>query len=209
MQGVIYMIFNKRKKFILLLGIIVLIALPMVSEYFISSKYNNILRLSDGWLGCFGSYFGAIIGAMTTLTAVSIQIKDNEKNRMQDQILNIRPYLNMKVLISEIEGDRTKIVGEIQNMGLQSACDIWIYEVDGDHPNRNENIFSHGSVRAGDDEKVEISFDFRKTIYYKFSFYDLKSNRYEQEFRYEAESEKFFSLEPKIYRYYWERPFSS
>lgn len=199
------MIFNKRKKFTLLIVIIILIAVPMVSECFLSSKYN----ISEGWLGFFGSYFGAIIGAMTTLTAVSIQIKDNEKNRMQDQILNIRPYLNMKVLTSEIDGDRTKIIGEIQNIGLHSACDIWIYELDGDHPNRNEYIFSHGSVRAGDGEKVEILFDFRKTVYYKFSFYDLKSNLYEQEFRYGAESENFFSLEPKIYRYYWERPFNS
>jgi hypothetical protein len=196
--------FNKRKSFIWLLVFIFLIAAPIILEFSLSSKYKNLLQFSDGWLGLFGSYFGAIIGAMTTLIAVSIQIKDNTKNRLQDQILNIRPYLHMKVLACEPEGDRTKIVAEIENMGLHSACDIWIYEVDDDHPDSNKYLFSHGSACAGEGEKVELLFDFQKTCYYKFSFYDLKSNRYEQEFRYSTDSKKFFSLEPKIYKYYWE-----
>lgn len=165
---------------------------------FVLFRYNLVAGASkDGWAGFFGSYLGAIIGALTTLAALSIELEHSEAARKREEILNIRPYLYLKINERTDSGKKTRIIGEIRNIGLHSACDVYIYDA-GDHPDASETWTRHNAISINGAEQIDKEFDLAKTTNYKFTFNDLKSNMYEQEFHYDVPSESFYSLEPKL-----------
>lgn len=189
--------FRKIKNIIILLLIICAAGVPLFIQ-FVVFRNNLVTGASkDGWAGFFGSYLGAIIGALTTLAALSIEIQHSEASRKREEILNIRPYLYLKVNESTESGTKTRIKGEIRNIGLHSACDVYIYE-SGNHPDASGTWTRHNAISINGAEEIDKEFDLAKTVNYKFTYYDLKSNMYEQEFHYDAPSQSFYSLEPKL-----------
>ena len=124
-----------------------------------------------------------------------------DQQRKKDEINNIRPYLCFNIESYATNGQEVSAIGHIKNIGLHSACDISICEIDGDHTYDNQSWTSHLSVCAGDEVLTEQDFNFNKTVNYKFCFYDLKSNLYEQEIRYDTQNKKFYSLEPYVVKY--------
>lgn len=46
-----------------------------------------------GWLGFLGSFLGAIIGGVITISGVAITLQDSDDNRKKDKIDEIRPFL--------------------------------------------------------------------------------------------------------------------
>ena len=95
-------------------------------------------------------------------------------------------------------GDVMSLYFNIRNIGLNSACDIEIYAVNGDW-NEQKKIIEQGKycLTVNSSIPVKPEFNFTETSYYEFHYIDLKSNLYYQEFRYDESTNSFVSLEPK------------
>lgn len=66
---------------------------------------------------------------------------------------------------------KTRIIGEIRNIGLHSACDVYIYDA-GDHPDASETWTRHNAISINGAEQIDKEFDLAKTTNYKFTFND-------------------------------------
>lgn len=85
----------------------------------------------------------------------------------------------------------------IQNIGLNSACDIMIYAKNYETKQDNEIIQQKFCLTVNSSVEIDAEFDFAETMYYEFRYRDLKSNQYSQEFRYNENTNSFISFEPK------------
>ena len=87
--------FTIRYKWIIIIGIILVLLLPIVLNYILLIPINApILGESNGWLAFWGCYIGAIISSTIAFVILFIQRKDNHqenKNNRQLQ-LNILAY---------------------------------------------------------------------------------------------------------------------
>ena len=72
---------------------------------------------ANGWVGFLGSYIGSIIGAITALMVVNIEIKNSRKEKKNDEIKQLRPYLWL--FVESIENNN--VCGKIKNIGLNTA----------------------------------------------------------------------------------------
>ena len=152
-----------------------------------------------GWASFLGSFWGAIIGGGCTCWAVIIQKHYTDKQRKEDEVTQIRPYMVANIPTYCKMGDNIELHFFIKNIGLNSACDIELYAIDYDCAQIKEKIEQNKYCLAVK-ESVEVNpkFDFSKTQYYEFHYLNLKNNRYCQEFRYDKDSNSFRSFEPKI-----------
>lgn len=170
--------------------IIVAVIIPVLLQKVLSLELSG----SEG-SGFWGSYLGGIIGALTSLCIVSIQINKEKKNRQEDEIIRMRPYLIFRIV--EIK-DEVTVNGTIHNVGLNTACDIWIKKIDYDHPDDLGWSPLNDSIGAGDSIPISFACNLAQTLMYEFTFKDLLNNEYRQEFRYDTQKMKFYSLAPKL-----------
>ncbi len=144
-----------------------------------------------------GSFLGSIIGGGCTCWAVIKQKQYADEQRRLDDVAEIRPYI-VAVSPSYVKsGHMLELHFIIQNIGLNSACDIEVYAINLDWK-ESKKIIEQGKYCLTVNSKVEVSpeFNFNETTYYEFHYMDLKSNLYYQEFRYDYSSNSFISLEP-------------
>ena len=183
---------NKEKMKIILPFIILAICVPIIVDFFIfgNSFPSNISN--ESWAGFLGSFLGSIIGGGCTCWAVIKQKQYADEQRRLDDVAEIRPYI-VAVSPSYVKsGHMLELHFIIQNIGLNSACDIEIYAINLDWK-ESKKIIEQGKYCLTVNSKVEVSpeFNFNETHYM-----DLKSNLYYQEFRYDYSSNSFISLEP-------------
>lgn len=120
---------NKEKMRIILPFIVLAICVPIIVDFFIfgNSFHSNISN--ESWAGFLGSFLGSIIGGGCTCWAVIKQKQYADEQRKLDEVAEIRPYI-VAVSPSDVKfGDRLELHFIIQNIGLNSACDIEIYAI--------------------------------------------------------------------------------
>lgn len=188
---------NKEKMRIILPFIVLAICVPIIVDFFIfgNSFHSNISN--ESWAGFLGSFLGSIIGGGCTCWAVIKQKQYADEQRKLDEVAEIRPYI-VAVSPRDVKfWDRLELHFIIQNIGLNSACDIEIYAINLDWK-EPKKIIEQGKYCLTVNSKVEVNpkFNFNETIYYEFHYVDLKSNLYYQEFRYDYSSNSFISLKP-------------
>lgn len=190
---------HRKEKIKMILPFVILaILVPIIVDAFIfgNSFPSNINN--DSWAGFLGSFLGAIIGGGCTCWAVIMQKNYADEQRKIDEIIGIRPYI-VAVKPQQVKsGNEVELHFEIQNIGLNSACDIEIYAVNLDWKETRRLIECRRyCLTVNSCVNVCPMFNFGQTGYYEFHYVDLKSNLYYQEFRYDEVSNSFISLEPK------------
>lgn len=98
------------------------------SRFFISGILSIlILVMRVGQV--FGEFLGSIIGGGCTCWAVIKQKQYADEQRKLDEVAEIRPYI-VAVSPRDVKfWDRLELHFIIQNIGLNSACDIEIYAI--------------------------------------------------------------------------------
>lgn len=192
-------IMNKRDKVKILLPFILFAVLvPIMVDFLIfgNSFPSNIDN--DSWAGFLGSFLGAIIGGGCTCWAVIMQKQYADEQRKIDEIAGIRPYIVARKPSFFKSAGNLELDFDIQNIGLNSACDIEIYAINGDWKEPKKTI-EQGKycLTVNSSVHVKPKFNFAETDYYEFHYMDLKSNLYYQEFRYDETTNSFISLEPQ------------
>lgn len=94
-----------RYKWIIIIGIILVLLLPIALNYILLIPINaSILGESNGWLAFWGCYLGAIISSAIAFTILFIQRKDNHReNRNNRQLeLNILAYQQQYQWLAEL-----------------------------------------------------------------------------------------------------------
>lgn len=97
--------FAIRYKWIIIIGIILVLLLPIALNYILLIPINaSILGESNGWLAFWGCYLGAIISSAIAFTILFIQRKDNhQENRNNRQLeLNILSHQQQSQWLAEL-----------------------------------------------------------------------------------------------------------
>ena len=179
--------------------VIVAFLSPIILDLFVFGNSFPSNLDNANWAGFLGSFWGAIIGAGCTWWAVVMQKRYADEQRCDDAIVGIRPYIVAVNPIYTKSSKEIELFFDVQNIGLNSACDIEIYARNYD---RNDELIEIDSgkycLTVNSSVSVKPKFNFADTIYYEFHYYDLKSNHYCQEFRYDESTNSFRSLEPVI-----------
>ena len=190
--------FNKKHKNKIIIPIQVsLVVLVLAIVITIRVKATDF----TGWLGFLGSFLGAIIGGVITISGVAITLQNSDDNRKNDKMDEIRPYLTLKVKTigflnekdgiwvenrkvakdsNECEEQQAKVI--IKNVGLDSAVNIKC----------NESYLAT-AIEKGEELEKTINYKHNKgkedsnEIYIRFTFNDLRENLYEQEMIFELE----------------------
>jgi len=173
----------KKRKKVLIIFIIVVIIIPFLFHFFIFENSFPSNVSNDGWAGFFGGYIGAIIGAISTIIAISIEIEHNKLEKQKDEIASVRPYLYINKLFPSNISKKCTITLTIQNLGIQAACSIRIFEHNQDLPKPVVIYDSRFAIASNQKIELELEMDFNNTEYYYFEYYDIKDNLYQQEFR--------------------------
>lgn len=189
---------KKDKCKIILPFVLLAIFIPIFVDILILGNSFSSNIDNDSWASFLGSFLGAIIGGGCTCWAVVMQKQYADEQRKDDEIAGIRPYIVAVRPQCVKSGGMPDFHFDIQNIGLNSACDIEIYAVNLDCKEQKK-IIEQGNYCLTVNSSVQVNpkFNFAETSYYEFHYLDLKSNLYHQEFRYDKATNSFVSLEPK------------
>ena len=157
---------------------------------------------ANGWVGFLGSYIGSIIGAITALMVVNIEIKNSRKEKKNDEIKQLRPYLWL--FVESIENNN--VCGKIKNIGLNTAIFYGI-ETNNSPVDKQTVLYCNSALCKNDELQINRDFNLDKTEYFNFIFYDMIGNRYTQELRISKEDKTAFSLDP-IFDEYHDKTFN-
>lgn len=177
----------------------------LLNELLFNNDYPSRVS-NDGWAGFFGGYIGAIIGAIMTIAAVLIEIRNNERNRIKDELRTIRPYLCIQNCFVQKQHElTTDIVLTVQNVGFHAACDIYLYDGDMDETEPRALYKGHLTLAANNQKKITVSVNLYKSERYTFIYYDIRGDKYEQDLVFEVSYDdnprsivSFGILEPKL-----------
>ena len=188
---------NKRQKFIIILIIVLFPIIIRILECIFGFDID-----ANGWIGFLGSYIGSIIGAITALMVVNIEIKNSQKEKKNDEIKQLRPYLWL--FVESLENNN--VCGKIKNIGLNTAIFYGI-ETNNSPVDKQTVLYCNSALCKNDELQINLDFNLGKTECFNFIFYDMIGNRYTQELRISKEDKTAFSLEP-IFDEYHDRMFN-
>lgn len=188
---------NKRQKFIIILIIVLFPIIIRILECIFDFDID-----ANGWIGFLGSYIGSIIGAITALMVVNIEIKNSQKEKKNDEIKQLRPYLWL--FVESLENNN--VCGKIKNIGLNTAIFYGI-ETNNSPVDKQTVLYCNSALCKNDELQINRDFNLDKTECFNFIFYDMIGNRYTQELRISKEDKTAFSLEP-IFDEYHDRIFN-
>lgn len=199
---------KKHKVLFFILLFATLIIVPLFLDYFIFNNTFPSKVSNDGWAGFWGGYLGAIIGAIATLCAILLEITHNQKQRKQDEIKTIRPYLCVQnIKWHTIDGRILNVELEVQNVGFHAACDISIYENNLDCENKKCLYNKHTTLGANNKVIMEIKVNLYESEFYKFCYFDIRGDIYMQELRFATVEKRnikcidsCITLEPRLYK---------
>ncbi len=157
---------------------------------------------ANGWVGFLGSYIGSIIGAITALMVVNIEIKNSRKEKKNDEIKQLRPYLWL--FVESIENNN--VCGKIKNIGLNTAI-FHSIETNNSPIDKQTVLYCNSALCKNDELQINRDFNLDKTEYFNFIFYDMIGNRYTQELIISKEDKTAFSLDP-IFDEYHDKTFN-
>ena len=157
---------------------------------------------ANGWVGFLGSYIGSIIGAITALMVVNIEIKNSRKEKKNDEIKQLRPYLWL--FVESIENNN--VCGKIKNIGLNTAI-FYSIETNNSPIDKQTVLYCNSALCKNDELQINRDFNLDKTEYFNFIFYDMIGNRYTQELIISKEDKTAFSLDP-IFDEYHDKTFN-
>lgn len=188
---------NKKQKFIIILIIVLFPIIIRILECIFGFDID-----ANGWIGFLGSYIGSIIGAITALMVVNIEIKNSQKEKKNDEIKQLRPYLWL--FVESLENNN--VCGKIKNIGLNTAIFYGI-ETNNSPVDKQTVLYCNSALCKNDELQINLDFNLDKTECFNFIFYDMIGNRYTQELRISKEDKTAFSLEP-IFDEYHDRMFN-
>ena len=105
----------KSKKIICIIisALLLLVLLPLVIDWLIiGNKIPSNISSSD-WVGFFGDYIGAIIGAIVSLAGIAITIRYTNSQNKKDRELQVRPYCSIKFIQDANLIGTNKILAEL------------------------------------------------------------------------------------------------
>lgn len=195
----------KNHKILVIIVLLLIMLIPMLlNELLFNNDYPSRVS-NDGWAGFFGGYIGAIIGAVMTIAAVLIEIKNNERIRFKDELRTIRPYLCIQNCFIQTQHDlTTDLVLTVENVGFHAACDIYLYDGDMDETDPCALYKDHLTLAANNQKEITVSVNLYKSERYKFRYYDIRGDKYEQDLVFEVSYDdprsivSFGTLEPKL-----------
>lgn len=189
---------NKEKVKIILPFVLLAIVIPILIDLLIFGNAIPSNIDNESWASFLGSFLGAIIGGGCTCWAVIMQKQYIDEQRKIDEIAGIRPYIVAENPTHCNCGEGQELDFYIRNIGLNSACDIEIYAINGEWKEHRKKIERKKyCLTVNSVIHVSPKFNFYETAYYEFHYTDLKSNLYYQEFKYDKYTNSFVSLEPK------------
>ena len=178
---------KKYSVYIILLCIVV-ISLPMAIDRIIigNNYFSNISN--ESWISFFGSYCGAIIGAIATILGISITIEytnneakkdrkfeieqQNENRRLQiapylkydqcDKILKDRDYTELPCIIEENYNTFVNTSISIKNVGMGPVVTFNINSLKFNNKELGYKLSSNGVIEKN--EIIYILFDFRLNL---------------------------------------------
>ena len=178
---------NKNKDFIVLLILIVVIT-PILLQFFIFNNDVPSKVSNDGWAGFFGGYIGSIIGAIATVIAIKMELDENKKYRMQDEInkyndeiKSIRPYLCFDETPWETDNGSLTITLLTKNVGFHAACDISVHKSISSDDRHKPMWNNHMVIGRADVKEIKIWVDLNETEFYRFEFFDIRGDHYKQD----------------------------
>ena len=170
----------KKHKLFFIFFVLIVILTPFILHFLIFENTFPSKVSNDGWAGFFGGYIGAIIGAFATVIAITIEIEHNKKEKYDDHIMSMRPYLCVNVNGVSYSGGKVVATLTIQNLGLQAACGIQMLEFDQDDTENASVYNKRFSLAANGKTTIEVKIDLNKTEDYLFDFKDVGDNFYRQ-----------------------------
>lgn len=183
---------NKRQKIIIILIIVLFPIIIRILECIFDFDID-----ANGWIGFLGSYIGSIIGAITALMVVNIEIKNSQKEKKNDEIKQLRPYLWL--FVESLENNN--VCGKIKNIGLNTAIFYGI-ETNNSPVDKQTVLYCNSALCKNDELQINRDFNLDKIECFNFIFYDMIGNRYTQELRISKEDKTAFSLEPIFDEYH-------
>ena len=105
---------KKKTIFItILISLILIIGLPLAIDWLIiGSKFPSNIENSD-WVGFFGGYIGALIGAIVSLAGIIITIRYTNEQNKKDRELQVKPYCAMRYVHDDRLVGTNKIIAEL------------------------------------------------------------------------------------------------
>lgn len=183
---------NKIQIIIIILVIVLFPIIIRILEYVFDFDID-----ANGWVGFLGSYIGSIIGAITALMVVNIEIKNSRKEKKNDEIKQLRPYLWL--FVESIENNN--VCGKIKNIGLNTAI-FYSIETNNSPIDKQTVLYCNSALCKNDELQINRDFNLDKTEYFNFIFYDMIGNRYTQELRISKEDKTALSLDPIFDEYH-------
>jgi len=95
---------------IIILSITVIIGLPIIIDWLIIGNNIHSNIANSDWVGFFGGYIGALIGATVSLIGIVITIRYTNE---QDRELQIRPYCSIRYVHDDKLIGTNKIIAEL------------------------------------------------------------------------------------------------
>ena len=104
---------NKKIIFIIFVSLLVVILLPITIDWLIiGNNFPSNISNSD-WVGFFGGYVGALLGAVVSLFGIIATIKyTNEQNKI-DRELQVRPYCSIRYVHDDKIVGTNKVLAEL------------------------------------------------------------------------------------------------
>lgn len=102
------------KKKLIVLSIIVLVVivlLPIAMDWIIVGNAIPSNVSNSDWVGFFGGYIGALIGAATSLGGIVITIRYTNQENKKDRELQVRPYCSLRYVPTKELTHGEKILG--------------------------------------------------------------------------------------------------
>ncbi|HJI89379.1 MAG TPA: hypothetical protein OIM30_09715 [Oscillospiraceae bacterium] len=183
---------NKIQIIIIILVIVLFPIIIRILEYVFDFDID-----ANGWVGFLGSYIGSIIGAITALMVVNIEIKNSRKEKKNDEIKQLRPYLWL--FVESIENNN--VCGKIKNIGLNTAI-FYSIETNNSPIDKQTVLYCNSALCKNDELQINRDFNLDKTEFFNFIFYDMIGNRYTQELRISKEDKTALSLDPIFDEYH-------
>ena len=105
---------DKSAKLILvILAIILLVIVPLCLDWLvIGNSFPSNVEDSD-WIGFFGGYFGALIGAFASLGGVMLTIRFTREQSENDARLQVRPYCSFQYYNHAVRKESDQLIGHL------------------------------------------------------------------------------------------------
>ena len=98
---------------IIVISLILIIGLPLAIDWLIiGNGFPSNIENSD-WVGFFGGYIGALIGAIVSLAGIIITIRYTNEQNKKDRELQVRPYCAMRYVHDNKLVGTNKIIAEL------------------------------------------------------------------------------------------------